>query len=165
MVIPLNNLPGRVVGFDVGDKRIGVAVTDPLGLTAQPLLTIYRKTLHADLKSIGRIIRRHDIVEAVVGHPLHMSGAVSQRAKKSEELAAALHAEFGIPVHLVDERLTTWQAHQMLDESGHVRRTAADRQERKRIIDQVAAVLILEAFLESRGKTTNTVPPPPASGP
>ena len=165
MVIPLSNLPDRIVAFDVGDKRIGVAVTDPLGLTVQPLLTIYRKTLHADLKSIGRILRKHDIKEAVVGHPLHMSGEVSPRARKSEELAAALHAEFGIPVHLVDERLTTWQAHQMLDESGHVRRTAADRQERKRIIDQVAAVLILEAFLESRGKVTDTVPlPSPPEG-
>ena len=150
MDIPLNSLPPRIVAFDVGDKRIGVAITDPLGLTVQPLLTIYRKTPRADIKSIGRILRKHEIAEAVVGHPVHMSGDVSSRAKKSEELAAALRAEFGIPVHLVDERLTTWQAHQMLDESGRVRRTAADRQERKRIIDQVAAVLILEAFLQSR---------------
>jgi len=146
--------------LNVGDKRIGVALTDPLGLTVQPLLTIYRKTLHADLKSIGRIIRKHDIKEAVVGYPLHMSGEVSPRAKKSEELAAALHAEFGLPVHLIDERLTTWEAHRLLDESGQVRRNAADRQQRKRIIDQVAAVLILEAFLESRGKATHEVPPP-----
>lgn len=140
----------RVAAFDVGDKRIGVAVTDPLGLTVQPLLTIYRKTAHADLKSIGRILRKHEVAEVVVGHPLHMSGEVSPRARKAEELAEALRAEFGIPVHLVDERLTTWQAHQVLDESGHGRRTAADRQERKRIIDQVAAVLILEAFLQAR---------------
>jgi putative holliday junction resolvase len=140
----------RVAAFDVGDKRIGVAVTDPLGFTVQPLLTIYRKTLHADMKSIGRILRRHGIAEVVIGHPLHMSGEVSPRARKAEELAERLRAEFGVPVHLIDERLTTWQAHQMLDESGHVRKTAADRQERRRIIDQVAAVLILEAFLQGR---------------
>lgn len=143
----------RIAAFDVGDRRIGVAVTDALGLTVQPLLTIYCKTPHADLKSIGRILRKHEIAEIVVGHPLHMSGEAGPRARKSEELAEALRAAFGIPVHLVDERLTTWQAHQLLDEAGHGRRTAADRQERKRIIDQIAAVLILEAFLQGRKST------------
>jgi putative Holliday junction resolvase len=140
----------RIAAFDVGDKRIGVAVTDGLGLTAQPLLTIYRKTLHLDMKSIGRILRKHGVAEAVVGHPLNMSGEVGPRAQKAAEFAEQLRAEFGIPVHLMDERLTTWEAHQLLDESGGRRRTVADRQERKRIIDQVAAVLILRAFLEGR---------------
>ena len=140
----------RVVAFDVGERRIGVAVSDALGYTAQPLLTIYCKTAKADLKSIGRILRRHGIAEAVVGNPLHMSGEVSPRARKAEELAGKIQAEFGIPVHLVDERLTTWEAHQLLDESGQSRRTAADRNKRKRIIDQVAAVLILRSFLEAR---------------
>jgi putative Holliday junction resolvase len=140
----------RIMGFDVGDKRIGIAVTDALGLTVQPLLTLYRKTPRADMKSIGRLIRKHGIAEAVVGHPLHMSGEAGPRAQKSQAFAEALRAEFGIPVYLADERLTTWQAHQLLDESGHGRKTAADRQARRRVIDQVAAVLILEAFLEAR---------------
>jgi putative Holliday junction resolvase len=142
----------RIAAFDVGDKRIGVALTDPLGYTAQPLLTIYRKTPRADLKSIGRLLRKHEVAEAVVGNPLNMSGEVGPRARKAQEFAEQLRAEFGLPVHLMDERLTTWEAHQLLDESGHGRRSAADRQERKRIIDQVAAVLILRAFLEARGK-------------
>jgi putative Holliday junction resolvase len=116
----------------------------------QPLLTLYRKTPKADLKSIGRLIRKHEIAEAVVGHPVHISGEVGVRARKSEEFAAQLRAEFGIPVHLADERLTTWDAHLLLNESGHGRRAVADRQKRKRIIDQVAAVLILESFLEAR---------------
>jgi putative holliday junction resolvase len=141
---------GRIAAFDVGERRIGVAVTDPLGYTAQPLLTIYSKTAKADLKSIGRILRRHGIAEAVVGNPLHMSGEVSPRARKAQELAERMRAEFGLPVHLVDERLTTWEAHQVLDESGLGRRTSDDRRERKRIIDQMAAVLILETFLEAR---------------
>ena len=141
---------GRIAAFDVGDKRIGVAVTDPLGYTAQPLLTIYRKTPKADLKSIGRILRKHEIAEAVIGNPLHMSGEVSARARKAQEFAEQVRAEFGIPVHLVDERLTTWEAHQLLDQSGQSRRTAEDRRERVRVIDQVAAVLILEAFLRDR---------------
>jgi len=147
-----DGLVPRIAAFDVGDKRIGVALTDPLGYTAQPLLTIYRKTPRADMKSIGRILRKHGVAEAVVGHPLNMSGEVGPRARKAAEFAEQLRAEFGIPVHLMDERLTTWEAHQLLDESGRGRDSAAARQERKRIIDQVAAVLILRAFLEARGK-------------
>jgi putative Holliday junction resolvase len=140
----------RIAAFDVGSKRIGVAVTDALGFTVQPLLTIYCKTAKADLKSIGRILRRHEIAEAVVGNPVHMSGEVSPRARKSQELAEQIRAEYGIPVHLMDERLTTWEAHRILDESGHGRGSAKDRGERKHIIDQVAAVLILESFLQAR---------------
>jgi putative Holliday junction resolvase len=141
----------RIVAFDVGDKRIGVAVSDALG-NAQPLLTIFRKTPKADLKSIGRILRKHEVAEAVVGHPLNMSGEVGSRARKAQEFAEQLRAEFGIPVHLVDERLTTWEAHQLLDETAGRRRTVADRRERSRVIDQVAAVLILESFLAARAK-------------
>jgi putative Holliday junction resolvase len=142
----LTSLPvRRIAGFDVGDKRVGIAITDPLGLTVQPLLTLYRKTPRADLKSIGRLIRKHGIAEMVVGNPINMSGEVGPRAQKTQEFAEQLRAEFGLPVHLVDERLTTWEAHQLLDEAGHARGP-----ERKRVIDQVAAVLILEAYLDAR---------------
>ena len=139
----------RVIAFDVGDRRIGVAISDPLG-NAQPLLTLYRKTPRADLKSIGRLLRKHAVAEAVVGNPLNMSGEVGPRARKAKEFAEQLHAELGLPVHLIDERLTTWEAHQLLDEAGHSRRGASSRQQRKQIIDQVAAVLILQSFLEAR---------------
>lgn len=146
---PSASLP-RIAAFDVGDKRIGVALTDALGLTVQPLLTIYCKTAKADLKSIGRILRRHGIAEAVVGKPLHMSGEAGPRARKAEELATQMQAEFGIPVHLVDERLTTWEAHQILDAGKRRGSSQKGRQERRKVIDQVAAVLILQAFLEAR---------------
>jgi len=135
----------RIAAFDVGQKRIGVAITDGLGLTAQPLLTIYCKTPRADMKSVGRILRKHGVAEAVVGNPLHMSGEVSPQAQRAQAFAEMLRAEYGIPVHLVDERLTTHEAHLLLDEAGHKRGP-----ERKRIIDQVAAVLILESFLTNR---------------
>ena len=111
----------------------------------QPLLTLYRKTPRADLKSIGRLIRKHGIAEAVVGNPLHMSGDQSPQAARAQAFAAELHAEFAIPVHLCDERLTSHEAHLLLDEVGHARGPG-----RKRIIDQVAAVLILETYLETR---------------
>jgi putative Holliday junction resolvase len=145
-----SGLVPRIAAFDVGDRRIGVALTDALGITVQPLLTIYCKTAKADLKSIGRILRRHEIAEAVVGNPLHMSGEESPRARKAQELAAQIGAEFGIPVHLMDERLTSWEAHQILDAGKPRRGGVKDRQERRKVIDQVAAVLILEAFLEAR---------------
>jgi putative Holliday junction resolvase len=145
-----STLVRRIAAFDVGDKRIGIAMTDALGYTAQPLLTLYRKTPRADLKSIGRLLRKHGVTEAVVGNPLNMSGEAGPRARKAQEFAEQLRAEFGIPVHLVDERLTTWEAHQLLDESGRGRRGATDRRARRQIIDQVAAVLILQSFLEAR---------------
>jgi putative Holliday junction resolvase len=135
----------RIAAFDVGDRRIGVAVSDPLGYTAQPLFTLHRTNPRADMKSVARVLRKHSVAEAVVGNPLHMSGDQSPQAAKAQAFAEALRNEFGIAVHLWDERLTTTEAHRHLDAGGH----AAGR-ERKGIIDQVAAVLILQAFLDAR---------------
>lgn len=134
----------RIVGFDVGDRRIGLAISDPLGYTAQPLFTLHRAGRRADLKSVGRVLRKHGVREAVVGNPLYMSGDQSPQAAKAQAFAEELRAEFGITVHLWDERLTTTQAHRHLDAAGHA---AIGR---KGIIDQVAAVLILQSFLEAR---------------
>jgi putative Holliday junction resolvase len=136
--------PSRILGFDVGDRRIGVAISDPLGYTAQPLLTLHRTNRRADMKSVGRLLRRHGVAEAVVGNPLYMSGDVSPQALKAQGFAEDLRSEFGLEVHMWDERLTTTQAHRHLDESGHA------AMGRKGIIDQVAAVLILQSFLDAR---------------
>jgi putative holliday junction resolvase len=134
-----------VVGFDVGDRRVGVAVSDPLGYTAQPLFTLRRTNRRADLKAVARVLRKHAAAEAVVGNPLYMSGDRSPQAAKAQAFAEELRQEFGLTVHLWDERLTTAEAHRHLDAGGH----AAGR-ERKAIIDQVAAVLILQSFLDAR---------------
>jgi putative Holliday junction resolvase len=136
------------VAFDVGDRRIGLAISDPLGYTAQPLFTLHRAGRKADLKSVGRVLRRHRVTEAVVGNPLYMSGDQSPQAAKAQAFAEELRVEFGITVHLWDERLTTTQAHRLLDDAGY----AGGNQKggRKGIIDQVAAVLILQSFLEAR---------------
>ena len=141
--------PGRIMALDLGDKRIGIALTDPLGYTVQPLMTLYCKTPRADLKSIARLVRKHSVVEAVVGKPLHISGEPSRRAEKAEAFASELHAQAGIPVHLWDERLTSWEANQLLNQTGRGRSPTGQRS-RKQIIDQVAAVLILESFLQAR---------------
>lgn len=134
----------RIVGFDVGERRIGLAVSDPLGYTAQPLFTLHRTNRRADLKSVARVLRKYAVAEAVVGNPLHMSGDESPQAARSQAFADELRGEFGIVVHLWDERLSTAQAHRHLDEAGHA------AMGRKGIIDQVAAVLILQSFLDAR---------------
>ena len=137
-------LPPRILALDVGRKRIGLAITDPLGFTVQPLFTLHRSTPRADVKSIGRVLRKHSVAEIVVGNPLHMSGESSPQAVRTQAFAAELHTAFGLPVHLSDERLTTSEAHR------HLHAMGKPRQEHQGLVDQVAAVLILEGFLATR---------------
>ena len=154
--------PNRILALDVGDRRIGLAITDPLGVIAQPLFTVHRTTLHADLKAVARWIRKHEVATLVVGLPLHADGTRSRQAEKTEAFAAALFAEHSeLAHHLLDERLTTREAHALLDESGKPRGGAADRRTRQEQIDQVAAVLLLESFL-SRQNGPALLPDPDA---
>src|SRR5271155_1743828 len=98
---------GRVMALDVGKVRVGVALSDPLGYTAQPLLTLWRKSRGEDLRSLLRLIRKHDVVAIVVGNPLHLSGDVSPWAAKVREFADEIRKRAGLAVHLWDERLST----------------------------------------------------------
>ena len=135
----------RYLGLDVGTKRIGVAVSDELGLTAQPVLTLERKrNPRDDLRSLARLARRFGVAGIVVGHPLHLSGETSPRAEKTEAFAADLGTLTGLSIHLWDERLTTHEAHRILYEAGR------ERQQHRKVVDQVAAVLILQSFLDGR---------------
>src|ERR1700759_3466931 len=146
----------RILALDVGDRRIGLAITDPLGLTAQPLFTLHRTTLRADLKAIARFIRQHNVTELVVGNPLHADGTPSAQAAKAQAFAKALEAEHpALTHHLLDERLTTREAHELMDLAGRSPRSAGQaarinrkemRVSRTEIIDQVAATLLLESF-------------------
>src|SRR5579875_2192690 len=96
----------RILALDVGDKRIGLAITDALGLTAQPLFTLHRTTQSADLMAIGRFIRQHKVTTVVVGNPLHADGSPSTQAAKALAFAKALAAEHpALAHHLLDERL------------------------------------------------------------
>ncbi len=135
----------RYLALDVGNRRIGVAVSDELGLTAQPVMTLERKrNPRDDMRSLARLARKFAVAGIVVGNPLHLSGEPSPQAKKTQAFAASLGELTGLPIHLWDERLTTREAHQMLYEAGH------PRQQHRRIVDQVAATLILQEFLRSR---------------
>ncbi len=135
--------PPRVLALDIGRVRIGVALTDPLGYTAQPLLTIVRKNRTEDLRTILRLTRKHDVTRILVGNPLHLSGDPSPWTLKVHEFTAQLRLRTPIPIDLVDERLTSVAAHEILDAAGHPQR------DRKQIIDQLAAVLILESWMQT----------------
>jgi putative holliday junction resolvase len=135
--------PPRYLALDVGSRRIGVAVSDELGLTAQPVLTLERRrNPREDLRSLGRLCRRYSVAAIVVGNPMQLSGESSAQAAKIQEFAGRLGELTGLPIHLWDERLTTHEAHQLLYESGHSRQT------HRRVVDQVAATFILQSFLD-----------------
>jgi len=155
----------RYLGLDVGNRRIGVAVSDELGVTAQPVLTLERRRVapgvsRDDLRSLARLAKRFGVVGIVVGNPVHLSWDVSPQAVRTQAFAAALGELTGLPIHLWDERLTTREAHQILYEAGHA------RQEHRRVVDQVAAALILQSFLEQRSgvRDQGSVPGDPATG-
>jgi putative holliday junction resolvase len=142
---PQTAKPLRYLALDVGNRRIGVAVSDELGLTAQPVLTLERRSRRReDLRSLARLSRRFGVTGIVVGNPVHLSGDQSPQAAKTQSFAAELGELTGLPIHLWDERLTSHEAHQILYESGR------PRQEHRRVVDQVAATLILQSFLKAQ---------------
>ncbi len=135
----------RYLCLDVGNRRIGVAVSDELGLTAQPVLTLERRaSKREDLRSLARLARRFGVAGIVVGRPVRLSGDSSPQTAKTEAFAAELGELTGLPIHWWDERLTTREAHRILYEAGHA------RQEHRRIVDQVAATLILQSFMDAQ---------------
>lgn len=137
--------PHRFLALDVGSKRIGVAVSDELGLTAQPVLTLERRrNPREDLRSLARLCRRFEVSGIVVGNPLALSGEMTAQAAKVQSFAAQLGELTGLPIHLWDERLTTHEAHELLYASGHA------RQAHRQVVDQVAATLILQSFLDAQ---------------
>lgn len=137
-------LTKRFLGLDVGARRIGVAVSDPLGITAQGLDTLQRKNKRHDLAQLERVIREYDVKEIVVGLPLRMSGVKGIQAEKMQAFAAVLRQHFQLPVHLWDERLTSAEANRLL------RETDLSIEKRGKAVDRMAAVLILQGWMEGR---------------
>lgn len=135
---------GRILGLDVGSKTIGLAVSDPLGITAQGLETIRRKNKRTDLEQLQNVIRKYEVRELVVGYPLRMSGAEGLQAEKMQRFAEELRQRFQIPVHLWDERLSSAQANRLL------RETEMSIKRRGEVVDRIAAVLILQSWMDAR---------------
>jgi putative Holliday junction resolvase len=135
----------RVLGLDVGSKRIGLAISDPLGITAQGLETIHRQNKRLDFAQLEKIIREYEVTEIVVGYPLRMSGAEGIQAEKMQRFAEELRQRFPLPVHLWDERLSSAQANRLL------RETEMSIKRRGQVVDQMAAVLILQSWMDARG--------------
>jgi putative holliday junction resolvase len=143
-VPPDSSCTHRVLGLDVGARRIGVAISDPLGITAQGLETLYRKNKKYDLAYLHRLIRDYQVKEIVVGLPLRMSGAEGIQAEKIQAFAEDLRKRFKLPVHLWDERLTSAEANRLL------RQTELSIEKRGQAVDRMAAILILQGWMESR---------------
>jgi putative Holliday junction resolvase len=142
-----SNRPARrVLGLDVGSRRIGIAVSDPLGITAQGLETLQRRNKRADLAALERVIREYEVREIVVGLPLRMSGAEGTQSDKMQVFAEELRKHFRLPVHLWDERLTSAEANRLL------RETEMSIDKRAKAVDRMAAVLILQGWMEGRAR-------------
>ena len=136
----------RVLGLDYGSKTVGVAVSDPLGLTAQGVETVWRKQenkLRRTLARIEEIISEYQVTEIVLGYPKNMNNTVGERAEKSLEFKEMLEKRTGLPVVMWDERLTTMSADRTLEETG------VHKEDRKQYLDQVAAVFILQGYLDA----------------
>ena len=136
--------PDRIMGLDFGDRRIGVALSDPLGVSAQPLLTLERSSWKADLGRIRELALTHAVARIVVGLPLGMDGSRGERVRITEDFMARVKKATGLAVDPWDERLTTVQAERALLEGD------VSRRRRRQVIDRLAATILLQAYLDSR---------------
>lgn len=137
----------RILALDPGSKRIGVALSDALGLTAQGLTVLPRKNFESDLEQVMNLVKEHEVQEIVIGLPRHMDGRLGEGAEDVLLWTEALQERLGLPVHHVDERLTTMQAERVLLQAD------ISRKKRRQVIDKMAAVLILQGFLDSRNQS------------
>lgn len=138
----------RIMGLDYGSKTVGVAISDPLGITAQGIETIERKEenkLRQTLARIEALVKEYEVEKIVLGFPKNMNNTIGERAEKSLELKEKLERRIGIPVIMWDERLTTVEAERTLIES------KVRRENRKKYVDKIAAVFILQGYLDSLG--------------
>ena len=134
---------GRIMGLDVGDKRIGISLSDLLMLTAQGKETYQRRELQADLDYLAQTAKENNVVKFVCGLPKNMNGTLGEQAEKTQEFADALSEHTGIPVEFFDERLTSASAHKTLLEAD------MSRKKRKQVVDKLAAVYILQGYMDA----------------
>src|ERR1700730_3002896 len=145
MPAPGNPGHSRIIALDVGSKRIGVAITDPLGITAQGLDTIQRQNKRRDLEALRQVLAKYQVREIVVGLPLRLSGAEGSQSEKMVRFAEDLQAHFGVTVHLWDERWTSTEANRLL------RETDLSIKKRRQAVDRMAVICILQSWIEGHG--------------
>ena len=140
-----NTAVGRILALDLGRKRIGLALSDPLGISAQGLPTLQRTTIREDIAALEAIAQQHDVKLILLGHPLNMNGTEGRQARYTTDFAERLKERTGLPVRSWDERLTSVEAGRVLRESG------ISIEKRAKAVDRVAAVILLASFLDSGG--------------
>ncbi len=134
---------GRILALDLGKKRIGLALSDPLGITAQGLPTLERTNIRQDMAALAHLISEREVTLLLMGNPLHMSGDAGRQAAYVHEFAERLATHTGVPLKYWDERLTTVEAHRVLRSSG------IGIEKRAKAIDKLSAVILLESYLDS----------------
>ena len=137
-----NSGNGRILALDLGKRRIGLALSDPLGITAQGLPTLQRTNIREDLAALAGLIEEHDVGLLLMGFPLHMSGREGRQAEYTREFAERLAARTGLEIRYWDERLTTVEAQRVLKSSG------ISIAKRARAVDQLSAQILLASFLD-----------------
>jgi putative holliday junction resolvase len=134
----------RILALDYGRKRIGLALSDELGLTAQPLQILTRKNRREDLSRLRSICAKHGVARILVGHPLHITGEAGEMADEAAAFAARIAKALKLEVELADERLTSWEAGQTMAEAGN----GARRKKKSTHLDDVAAAILLREYLD-----------------
>jgi putative Holliday junction resolvase len=137
-------IQSRVLALDLGKRRIGLALSDELGVTAQGLETLQRTNIREDLSRISQLASERNVSLILIGNPLHMSGREGRQVEYARDFGERLKAASGIPVEYWDERLTTVEAQRVLRESG------ISIEKRAKAVDRLAAVILLESYLDSR---------------
>lgn len=143
----------RILAVDYGRRKIGLALSDELGLTAQPLTTMVRINRRADLRRLSEICRRYSVARIIVGHPLRLRGEAGEMAAETARFAAKLRKEIGIETELVDERLTSWEAEAIVVE------TQSSRRRERKPLDHFAAAVLLRDYLEHKGRRPSPAEP------
>ena len=133
----------RILGIDYGGRRIGVAVSDELGVTAQGVSTIARKNREADLDAIGDLVRRHGVERIVIGYPLRLDGSEGIQCEKINRFVRRLEMRLSLPIARWDEALSTKEAEELLRQRG------VHREKRRDVVDRVAASIILQGYLDA----------------
>ena len=143
------------MGLDPGERRVGVALSDELGLLATPLCILERRSWATDIAALAQLVRTHDVAEIVVGYPKTLRGEIGPQARRAERFASELGRVVDVPVRLWDERYSTAEATELLS---HARKRPAGRGRAPVRVDSVAAAVILQGFLDARRSSSSSPP-------